>query len=66
VVLNELERRGAEVSYVKTAEGLGVDFLARHLAGGEELIQVCADLSDAATLERCGRSQPPARSTAAL
>ena len=30
VVLNELERRGAEVGYVKTADGLEVDFLARH------------------------------------
>jgi predicted AAA+ superfamily ATPase len=52
VVLNELERRGAEVGYVKTAEGLEVDFLARQRSGGEELIQVCADPSDPATLER--------------
>jgi predicted AAA+ superfamily ATPase len=52
VVLNELERRGAEVGYVKTAEGLEVDFLARHPAGGEELIQVCADQSSAETRTR--------------
>ncbi len=45
VVLNELERRGAEVGYVKMEGGLEVDFLARRLVGGEELIQVCADLS---------------------
>jgi predicted AAA+ superfamily ATPase len=44
-VMNELERRGAEVGYVKTDDGLEVDFLARHRAGGEELIQVCADAS---------------------
>jgi predicted AAA+ superfamily ATPase len=52
-VLNELERRGADVGYVKTNEGLEVDFLVRHPAGdGEELIQVCAGLSDEATLAR--------------
>jgi len=51
-VLNELERRGAEVGYVKTDEGLEVDFLARHPGRGEELIQVCADPSEPATLER--------------
>jgi hypothetical protein len=51
-VLNELVRRRAEVGYVKTAEGLEVDFLARHPAGGEELIQVCADLSSAETRAR--------------
>jgi len=44
-VLNELERRRAEVGYVKTTDGLEVDFLARYSAGGEDLIQVCADLS---------------------
>jgi uncharacterized protein len=49
VVLNELERRAAEVGYVKTPEGLEVDFLARHPAAGEELIQVCADLSSLQT-----------------
>lgn len=52
VVLNELERRRAEVAYVKTADGLEVDFLARHPADGEELIQVCADLSSAETRTR--------------
>ena len=51
-VLNELERRGAEVGYVRTREGLEVDFLARERASGEELIQVCADLSSPATRAR--------------
>lgn len=43
VVLNELERRGAETGYVITEEGFEVDFLARYPAAGEELVQVCAD-----------------------
>ena len=51
-VLNELERRGTEIGYVKTEGGLEVDFLVRYLADGEELIQVCADLSAPATLAR--------------
>ena len=51
-VLNELEARGAEVGYVKTADGLEVDFLARRPAAGEELIQVCADVSSAETRAR--------------
>lgn len=52
VVYNELERRGADVSYVKTSSGLEVDFLARYPAGPQELIQVCADLQSADTLTR--------------
>jgi predicted AAA+ superfamily ATPase len=44
-VLNDLERRGAEVGYGKTRDGFEVDFVARHPGAGEELIQVCADLS---------------------
>jgi len=51
-VLNELERRGAEVAYVKTSEGLEVDFLARRPGAGEELIQVCADVSAPETRAR--------------
>jgi len=51
-VFNELERRGAEVGYVKTGNGLEVDFLARYPAAGEELIQVCADASAPETLAR--------------
>ena len=52
VVLNELERRGAEVGYIKTTDGFEVDFLARQSDGGEELVQVCADLSSPTTLAR--------------
>ena len=46
------QRTGIVERYVKTAEGLEVDFFARHPAGGEELIQVCADLSSAETRAR--------------
>jgi predicted AAA+ superfamily ATPase len=52
VVLNELDRRGAEVGYVKTEDGLEVDFLARYRAAGQELIQACADVSHQPTLAR--------------
>lgn len=51
-VVLELERRGAQISYLRTAEGFEVDFLVRYPEGGEELIQVCADLDTAATRER--------------
>lgn len=67
-VLCELERRGAEVGYVKTTGGFEVDFLARWRAGGEALIQVCADLSSSETrtrelraLELAGQDHPRAR-----
>jgi len=48
----ELLRRGAEVSYVRTAEGYEVDFLARDIDGAEALIQVCAEPEEPATLAR--------------
>jgi len=51
-VMLELERRGAKVCYVQTAEGWEVDFLARYPDGGQELIQVCASLDDVATAHR--------------
>jgi predicted AAA+ superfamily ATPase len=51
-VLHELDRRRAEVCYVKTAEGFEVDFLARFPDGKEELIQVCADPTQPETLNR--------------
>lgn len=51
-VLIELERRRCAVTYVRTAEGYEVDFLARSPEGGEELIQVCADASDPAVSAR--------------
>jgi hypothetical protein len=52
IVMNELDRRGAEVAYVKTSDGLEVDFLARRPGCPEELIQVCADLSSSDTRAR--------------
>ena len=55
-VLVELERRRFEVTYVRTPEGYEVDFLARDAAGGMELMQVCADLSDPSTAAREGRA----------
>ena len=48
----ELLRRGAEIAYVRTAENLEVDFLARSTDGREQLIQVCADLDSPETRER--------------
>ena len=51
-VLLELERRGAQRSYLRTTDGFEVDFLVRYPEGGEELIQVCADLDVPATRER--------------
>lgn len=48
----ELARRGAETTYVKTADGFEVDFLARYPEGSQELIQVCADLDAAETRDR--------------
>ena len=51
-VLIELERRRLDVTYVRTPQGFEVDFLARGPDRHPELIQVCADLSDAAVLDR--------------
>ncbi len=52
VVMLELERRGARITYVRTGDDLEVDFLARYGDGREELIQVCADLDDPHTRDR--------------
>jgi len=51
-VLLELERRGAEVAYVRTTDGVEVDFLARYFDRREELIQVCADTDAPETRDR--------------
>jgi len=49
----ELERRGAEVSYVKSARaGYEVDFLARYPDGSTDLVQVCASLESSEVRER--------------
>jgi uncharacterized protein len=67
-VLLELERRRAEVSYVKTPQSHEVDFLARHPSGEVDLIQVCAEAGAPDTVERelralmeAGRLFPRAR-----
>jgi predicted AAA+ superfamily ATPase len=51
-VFLELDRRGAEVTYIRTNNGFEVDFHARHVDGREELIQVCASIDQPATLTR--------------
>jgi hypothetical protein len=60
-VFNDLERRKAEVGYVKMQAGFEVDFHARFLEGREELIQVCADPSEPGTKERELRALVEAR-----
>ena len=52
VVVHELQRRKAEIGYVRTTKGYEVDFYARFPDGKEELIQVCADTGSAETIER--------------
>jgi predicted AAA+ superfamily ATPase len=51
-VFIELQRQQAELAYVKTANGFEVDFLARHLDGSQDLIQVCTSVDDPDTLAR--------------
>jgi predicted AAA+ superfamily ATPase len=51
-VFNELQRRGAEVGYVKTGSGFEVDFLSRERSGAQCLIQVCQDVDNPDTLSR--------------
>jgi len=51
-VLIELERRGCQVAYFRTQEGLEVDFLAQIAGQPPTLIQVCLDTSNPATWER--------------
>ncbi len=52
VVVHELQRRKAEIGYVRTTKGYEVDFYARFPDGKEELIQVCADTGSVETIER--------------
>lgn len=61
VVLHELDRRKAEVGYVRTRGGTEIDFHARFADGSEELIQVCADLAEADVLARELRALDEAR-----
>jgi predicted AAA+ superfamily ATPase len=43
-VMLELERRGAEIHYVRNRTKSEVDFLARYPDGRHELLQVCAEM----------------------
>ena len=52
VVLLELERRGAQIAYVRTEDDFEVDFLAHYPDGRQELIQVAATIEDATTRQR--------------
>jgi uncharacterized protein len=51
-VLIELERRGFEVSYVRTAEGFEVDFLAHRTGEKPLLVQVCLESEGDETWDR--------------
>ncbi len=50
--MHELQRRKADIGYVRTTKGYEVDFHARFTDGKEELIQVCADTGSGETIER--------------
>ncbi len=52
VVCLELERRGYEIAYVRTKNDCEVDFLAQGPGLPALLMQVCLDISDAATRDR--------------
>lgn len=56
IVACELKRWCRDLSYVKTDSGLEVDFLVTAGDGSPQLIQVAADVRDAATFEREIRS----------
>lgn len=51
-VLLELERRGFEVSYVRTQEGFEVDFLAHRAGEAPSLVQVCLESEGDETWDR--------------
>jgi hypothetical protein len=51
-VLLELERRGFEAAYVRTADGFEVDFLAHRAGESPLLIQVCLESEGDETWER--------------
>jgi len=61
VVYLELERRGAQVAYVRTPGGFEVDFLARYPDSRTELVQVCLDASEFGTARRELRALEDAR-----
>jgi hypothetical protein len=51
-VLLDLERRGFEVSYVRTPQGFEVDFLAHRAGEAPSLVQVCLESEGAETWAR--------------
>ena len=51
-IMLELERRGFEVSYARTAEGFEVDFRAHRAGDAALLVQVCLESERAETWER--------------
>lgn len=63
VVLHELQRRGAQVNYVRTPAGFEVDFYACEPNGDETLMQVCAELDSPDTLAREVRALQDAATT---
>lgn len=52
IVACELQRRSADLAYVKTEAGLEVDFLTTARDGSQQLVQVVDDIGDAATRGR--------------
>ena len=62
-VLHDLERRGWEVAYVRTRSGFEVDFVARQPGRRTALIQVAAEIPDAAVRERELRALVEAQDT---
>lgn len=62
-VVLELDRRGWEVSYVRTAEGFEVDFLAHRAGDAPLLIQVCLESEHDETWERELRALQSAAAT---
>jgi len=69
-VMLELERRGFEVSYVRTAEGFETDFLVHRAGDPPRLVQVCLESEDGETwtrelrgLEAAAEAHPEARPT---
>ncbi len=51
-VMLELERRGADISYVRNKSGSEVDFLVRYPDGHRELLQVCTHMDSADVMKR--------------
>ncbi len=62
-VMLELERRGFEVSYIRTADGWEVDFLAHRAGERPLLVQVCLESEGDETWDRELRALEAAAST---